>query len=179
MTTLPDWLLAWFNSPWLPVILCLGAFSDAFIGVSLFVLGEFFFVAGGYLVAQSAQWWIVPLIWASALLGDVLSYFVGKRYGKQIVHKYIRPKAKRRLHYRRAYRLMLKRGGMAIFIARITGPLSKFMPLLAGSMKLPFHSVFWASLWGIIIGTAQFFIMGYALAKGSDYWDHFWNLFFG
>ena len=76
MSALPDWLLAWFNSPWLPLILCLGAFSDAFIGVSLFVLGEFFFVAGGYLVAQSAQWWIVPLIWAAALLGDILSYFV-------------------------------------------------------------------------------------------------------
>lgn len=171
MSTLPDWLTAWLASPWLPAVLFAGAFADAFIGTSLFVLGELFFVAGGYVLAQHGQWWIVPLIWLGALSGDLISYAIGRYYGKQIVDRFVRRRAKRRLHYRRAYRLMEKRGGMAIFIARITGPLSKLMPLLAGSMKLPFSTVLYDSFWGVIIGTLQFFLIGWALAKGLDYWD--------
>ena len=171
MDALPDWLTALLASPWMPVVLFAGAFADAFIGTSLFVLGELFFVAGGYVVAKSGEWWLIPLIWAGALIGDIVSYVIGRFYGKQIVTRFVRKSAKRRLHYRRAYRLMLKRGGTAIFIARITGPLSKFMPLLAGSMKLSFHTVLFASIWGIILGTAQFFVIGWCLLKGLDYWD--------
>lgn len=171
MNILPDWLTAWLASPWLPAVLFFGAFADAFIGTSLFVLGELFFVAGGYMLAQNGQWWIVPLIWLGALSGDLISYGIGRYYGKQIIAHFIRRQAKRRLHYRRAYRLMKKRGSMAIFVARITGPLSKLMPLLAGSMKLPFATVLHASLWGVMIGTLQFFLMGWALAKGLNYWD--------
>lgn len=177
MNTLPDWLTALLSSPWMPFILFAGAFGDAFIGTSLFILGEIFFIAGGYVVAKSGEWWLIPLIWSGALLGDMISYWIGRHYGKNIIRKFIRPRAKRRLHYQRAYRLMLKYGGSAIFIARVSGPLSKVMPLLAGTMGFSFMKVLFASTFGIIVATLQFFIIGWCLLNGVDYWHSFWNIF--
>lgn len=173
--TLPDWLTAWFNSPWLPAILFFGAFADAFIATSLFVLGEIFFIAGGYAVAISGNWWLFPLIWLGALLGDLISYAIGIHYGEKILYKLIRRGKRRRLHYRKAKRIILKKGGMAIFTARLTGPVSKFMPLLAGSMNVPFKTVLIASIWGILLGTLQFLLIGYFLAQGVNYWEMIWD----
>ena len=175
---LSDWLYPYFNTAWLPAILFLGAFGDAFIGTSLIIWGEFVFIAGGYALALSdglaTNWWLIPLIWCGALAGDLSSYFIGRRYGEKIVERFIRGGAKRRLNYRRAKKVMRKRGGAAIFTARITGPAAKFMPFIAGTMHLSFKTVFTASLWGGIIGTFQFFLVGYFLAKGLNYWGTLW-----
>lgn len=173
---LSDWLMPYFDTAWLPAILFFGAFGDAFIGTSLIIWGEFVFIAGGYALAVSddglaANGWLIPLIWCGALTGDLSSYFIGRRYGEKMVDRFIRSGAKRRLNYQRAKKVMRKRGGAAIFTARITGPVAKFMPFIAGTMHLSFKTVFIASLWGVIIGTFQFFLVGYFLAKGLNYWD--------
>lgn len=165
---IPSWLNEWLASPWLPAILALGAFADAFLLTSVFVLGELFFIAAGYTLGLTAQWWLIPLIWGSALLGDLSSYWLGQGYGERIIRRFIHKGAKRRLNYLRAKRLMQKRGGIAIFTARLTGPIAKFMPFLAGTMNVPFYTVLWASLLGVIIGTIQFFIIGWLVAVGGN-----------
>lgn len=172
---LPDWLNQFLYSVWFVPILMLGAFADAFIGTGLFVLGEIFFVAGGYMFALTGNWWLFPLIWLAALVGDLASYFIGIYYGERIIRRFIRKGKRRRLNYLRARRIMQTKGGMAIFTARITGPVAKFMPFLAGSMNLPFKTVFIASFWGVILGTIQFFFIGFFLAQGLNYWDVVWN----
>ncbi len=72
--TLPDWLLGILQSHWLPLIIFTGAFGDAFIVSSLFVFGEFFFIGAGYGIAQDNHWWLLPVTWAGAFLGDCASY---------------------------------------------------------------------------------------------------------
>ena len=69
---------------------------------------------------------------------------------------------------------MLKKGGAAILTARLTGPAAKLMPLLAGSMRVPFNTVLVASTLGVVFGTLQFLLIGYFLAHGINYWDEIW-----
>ena len=53
---MPAWLAACFYSPYLPIILLIGSFGDAFLPTALFIWGEIFFVAGGYAVALHEQY---------------------------------------------------------------------------------------------------------------------------
>ena len=171
---MPNWLTPFIHSAWLPAILFAGAFGDAFIGTSLFVLGEIFFVAGGYAFAVTHDWTVIPLIWLGALFGDLISYAVGTRYGETIIRRFVGKGRKRRLHYHKARLIMLKKGGAAILTARLTGPAAKLMPLLAGSMRVPFNTVLVASTLGVVFGTLQSLLIGYFLAHGINYWDEIW-----
>lgn len=167
---LPDWLHNLLYSPWLPLIIFLGAFGDAFLLTSLFILGEFFFIAGGYAIATQHNWLLLPLIWIAATLGDCISYYIGRHYGESIVKRFIKIGAKRRLNYQRAKRLVQKHGVSAIITARVAGPIAKFTPFIAGVLNMPALKLSLASLLGVILGTAQFIAIGWFLAKGMNYW---------
>lgn len=174
---LPDWLQQLLHSPYLPLIIFLGAFGDAFLFTNLFILGEIFFIAGGYAIASHRNWLLLPLIWLAALLGNCASYYIGRRYGENIVRRFIKIGAKRRLNYQRAKRLIQKHGISAIITARIAGPISKFTPFIAGVLKMRAWQLSLASLCGIVIGTAQFVAMGWFLAKGLNYWQEIREFF--
>lgn len=77
----------------------------------------------------------------------------------------------------RAQRLLKTRGAMTVFSARLAGPISKFMPFLAGSLHMPLFSFLLASVTGIIAGTAQFIFAGWFLGKGIGS-RHFFYAFF-
>lgn len=167
---LPEWLHSLLHSPYIVPIILLGAFGDAFLLTSLFILGEIFFIAGGYVIASQNNWLLIPLIWLAATLGDYASYLIGKCYGENIINRYIRIGAKRRLNYQRAKRLLQKHGISTIITARIAGPISKFTPFIAGILGMSALKLSAASLCGVILGAAQFLLIGYFLSKGMNYW---------
>lgn len=163
---MPTWLTAFLNSSYLPVLLFLGAFGDAFLPTALFIWGEVFFIAAGYSVMLHQQYWLIPLIWAGAISGDCVSYLLGQRYGFSFLNRFIRKRPKLRLNARRAKGLIQRKGIITLVMARVSGPISKFTPFMAGSLKMPFSSFLLASVMGVLIGTAQFIFAGWALAKG-------------
>lgn len=169
MTTLPDWLQALLSSAWLPAVLFLGTFGDACLLTSLMIFGEIFFIACGYVIASTQHWWLLLPLWSGALLGDAASYFIGKSVGVRLAYRLIARRPKLRLNYYRAQRFIKEKGVISIFIARITGPIAKFMPFLAGVAKLRFVPFLGASLAGILVGSLQFLLIGWLLASGINY----------
>lgn len=167
---MPAWLAACFYSPYLPIILLIGSFGDAFLPTALFIWGEIFFVAGGYAVALHEQYWLILLIWLGAIGGDCISYMIGRHYGMPLLNRLTRKRPKLRLNAQRARRLIQRKGAITLVLARISGPVSKFTPFMAGSLKMPFFPFLIASIIGVLIGTAQFIFAGWALAKGIDLW---------
>ncbi|MDU8924953.1 DedA family protein [Pasteurellaceae bacterium LIM206] len=163
-----EWLNGWLSSPWLPLILYLGAFSDAFIFTALFVLGEVFFVAAGYAFANQQSPQSIAAIWLGAVSGDVLSYVLGRHYGMTLLYKWVKKRPKLRLNSQRAKSFIRQKGMPALILARIIGPISKITPFLAGSLKMPVVPFLTASILGVVIGTAQFVFAGWLLAKGMN-----------
>lgn len=167
---MPEWLSVWFNSPYLLFILFAGAFGDAFLPTAIFIWGEIFFVATGYVAALNNQYWAIGIIWLGALLGDCASYMIGRFYGIFLLNRLTRKRPKLRLNARRAKKLIRRRGAVTLILARISGPISKFTPFMAGSLKMSFLHFFIASVIGVLIGTLQFVFAGWALAKSIHWW---------
>lgn len=142
-----------------------GSFLDALIGPNLFVPGEPFLIGAGYLLSSGALYGVIAVL-CGGLLGDQLSFWIGRRFGAKgrrwmgsRIQKTRRPLARTRL-------LLKKRGPLVVTAARLLGPVAWIMPFLAGSYAMRWSTFTLYSLIGLSIGVGQFVLMGYLLAQG-------------
>ncbi|UEB50543.1 DedA family protein [Campylobacter curvus] len=94
---IPPWLSCALNSHYFSLIIFLGAFGDAFLFSAPFVFGEIFFIAAGYTLAHFSGYKIVLLVWMGAVLGDICSFFIGRRYAERILKKLTHKRPRLRL----------------------------------------------------------------------------------
>ena len=155
------------RSQWAYGVLFLGAFFETLIPTSLVVLGEVFFLAGALLAGMGALdfWAVLAVLYAGGLLGDNASYWLGRRYGASLFDRLERwPLLGRLIHrdnYQRGVAFFERRGAIAVFAARLSGPLSWVMPAMAGAFQLNYATFLRFNTLGIVIGIGQFMIVGY------------------
>lgn len=148
-------------------VLFLGAFFETLIPISLVVLGEVFFLAGALLAGMGALnvWAVLAVLYAGGILGDNASYWMGRRYGSSLFERLAHwPVLGRLVHhdnYRRGVEFFERRGAMAVFAARLSGPLSWVMPAMAGVFGLDYATFIRFNTLGILIGIGQFIVVGY------------------
>ena len=164
--------LSFLHSPWLLALLFGGAMADAIIGVGFFIYGEVFFLLGGYAIASGHGYWIVLLLWSGAWAGDLLSYWLGHKYGKSLLYGRLKKSKRLRANYRKARSQLHQRQKFAIFSARLLGPLSWVMPFIAGVAKVQPRTFMLYSGIGVLIGTTQFIVVGYLLHQGISMFDN-------
>lgn len=116
-------------------------------GSTIIVLSGFLIVAGkGNLTA------IILVATAGALFGDLLSLWLGKRYGGLFLR--MRFFRRRRKMIRFAQNFFVTHGGKSLFFARFLGPIRGIVPFIAGLSRLPqrtasFYILISSILWGI------------------------------
>jgi len=123
-------------------------------------------LVAGYLV------WVGRLRWApllavgiiSAVIGDNLGYWVGRRYGRVVLDRLERRLGPGRLA--RAERFVARYGAFAVFVARFIAGLRVLAGPLAGAMELPFGRFFLANLCGALLFVPYAVGIGYAIAYG-------------
>lgn len=148
-------------------VLFLGALFETLIPFSLAVLGEVFFLAGALLAGMGVLdlWAVLVVLYTGAIVGDNLSYWMGRRYGIVLFERLAHwPLLGRLLHaenYQRGMVFFQRRGAMAVFIARLSGPLSWVMPAMAGVFRLDYRVFLRFNTPGIIIGVGEFIVVGY------------------
>lgn len=148
-------------------VLFLGSFFETLIPTSLVVLGEVFFLAGALLAGMGALnvWVVLGVLYAGGILGDNASYWLGRRYGVSLFEHLARwPLMGRMLHhgtYQRGVAFFERRGALAIFGARLSGPLSWVMPAMAGMFRLKYATFLPFNTLGVVIGIGQFILVGY------------------
>jgi membrane-associated protein len=139
--------------------------------VGLPVPEETILVLAGYLV------WRGPLRLAlvlavgisSAVAGDNLGYWIGRRYGRDVLDRYgpflVTPE-----RLRSARDLMGRRGALAVFAARFVPGLRVLAGPLAGAGGLPFPAFFIANALGALVYVPFAVGLGYAVGYGlGDY----------
>jgi len=165
-------------------ILFLGSFFETIIPFCFFVYGEIFFLTGGILAGLGLlNIYIVSFVLIfGGILGDNFSYFLGKKYGNKFINyfenkkyfkKYINNK-----NILKGEKYIEKKGHYAIFLARISGPISWITPFLVGLLKYDFIKFLKYNTPGVIVGISQFIIIGYFFGNYLKIIFHYLDLFF-
>jgi membrane protein DedA with SNARE-associated domain/membrane-associated phospholipid phosphatase len=135
--------------------------TGAFVG--LVAPGEFTVVFGGVVAGQGKidVVALLAIVWAAAVAGDVTSYVLGRRLGREFLVRH-GPRVKiteARLEQVEAF--FHRHGGPTILIGRFIGLVRALAPFIAGASRMPFrrfipYDVIAAGLW-----SATFVLLGY------------------
>jgi membrane protein DedA with SNARE-associated domain len=118
------------------LVIAATAFAESFAFVSFFVPGFTILVAAGALVQTGT---IDPVSAAvagasGALIGDICSYAIGRRFGNALPHVW--PFRKHPGALEHGVTFFKKWGWPSVFIGRFFGPLRAFVPLAAGICRM-------------------------------------------
>jgi membrane protein DedA with SNARE-associated domain len=161
-----DWILSLDGEVALAIVFLVPALeASAFLGF-LFP-GEIAVLLGGVLASQGR----VPLVSvivaavAGAIIGDSIGYFVGRRWGHQLLRGIGRhiPFLGHRIdeHLVSAKAYVKRRGGAAIFLGRFTAALRVMVPGLAGMAKMPYGEFALYNIAGAVLWGTGFVLLGY------------------
>ena len=125
------------NQGWAPVIVAALAFGESIAILSFFVPATVILVGVGALIGVTGlEFW--P-IWsgaaAGAVLGDAVSYWVGRRFERATLASW--PLNRHPAMVERGERFFHRFGPWAVFIGRFFGPARAVVPLIAGIFAMP------------------------------------------
>ena len=130
-----------------------------------FVLpGESVLVLGGVLAARGrvGLWPVLAPSILGPMVGDVAGYWLGRRYGQEIV----RSRLGRR--WDRAHRWLSRKGGWSIFTARFLPFARTVLPSTAGAMRTRRLQFFAWDLPAVAVWAAGSCLLGYFAARNIE-----------
>jgi membrane-associated protein len=161
--SLVDWFLT-ISAVWAVAVVFLVPALETAVVLGLVLPGEVTIVLGGVLAGEGEVPLLAILIAGvvGPMTGDVIGYFLGRRYGEEIVRRKLKKK------WERAHRWLSKNGGAPIFLGRFLPFLRSVLPTTAGAMALrPSRFLAWdlpaASLWGVLSA-----LLGYFAARDFE-----------
>jgi len=133
------------------------AFGEALVGVGLVMPGSVLTVFSGWLAFHGKASILLIMVAAAcgALLGDLVSYGLGARYGELLWNnRWLKNRRKQRGMVQLAEVFFLEHGGKSVFFGRFLGPIRGLMPFVAGASRMrPWaffgYAAFSGILWGI------------------------------
>jgi membrane protein DedA with SNARE-associated domain/membrane-associated phospholipid phosphatase len=152
--------------------LLVGAMAFAETGAFLgFVApGEVTVIIGG-VVAGQGQINVIALIavvWSCAVLGDVVSYTIGGRLGREFLVRH-GPRVKiTEDRLEKVEDFFRRRGGLTIIVGRFIGLVRPIAPFLAGSSKMPFRRFIAFDIVAAGAWSTTFVVLGYVFWHSFD-----------
>jgi undecaprenyl-diphosphatase len=142
--------------------------TGAFIG--LVAPGETTVIVGGLVAGQGqiSLMVLIAIVWACAVLGDVTSYTLGRRLGRDFMVRHGgRVKiTEERLEQVEAF--FEKRGGMTILIGRFIGLVRAIAPFIAGASRMPLRKFLPYDVLGAGLWATTFCLLGYVFWRSFD-----------
>ncbi len=145
---------------WLPggaiyyVAIALIAFMESLVAIGVLVPGSTLIVFTGFLALHGKED-ITTIAWVSmigAFWGDFASYWLGARFGPDIINSRLMKKQKAVV--RKAEFFFARHGGKSVFFGRFIGPIRGFVPFVAGCARMKprafiSYGIISAILWGL------------------------------
>lgn len=136
-------ILEWVGglSSWVLVVVSAGlAFGETAILLDLVVPGEVGMVIVGAAAAR-ADYPLVPVVVAGmlgAVVGDSVSYAIGRRWGSRLVCRWDFTRRRFEPRMQRAERYFHTHGGWLVFVARFVGAFRAVVPLVVGTAGMTY-----------------------------------------
>ena len=149
---------------WIYFILFLIVFSETGIIFLTFLPGDTLLLAIGTLSAKSninLNIYLVNVFLVSgAILGNMLSYYIGYHYGRSMIKSGKMPFVKPE-NLIKAERFYQKHGGLAVILCRFFPIVRSFVPFVAGIGKMNWHKYLLYSVLGAILWIPSLTFLGY------------------
>ena len=148
------------------VIVCLIIIAETGLLVGFFLPGDSLLFTVGLMIGTDLLdvpiWLACILISASAIVGDQLGYFIGRKAGPAV---FKRPNSRffSQKNAERAQQFFVKHGAKAVIFAHYVPILRTFVPVAAGVGKMQYsyylrNNLIGAISWGIIVPLIGFFL---------------------
>jgi len=149
--------------PWTYVLVGVMAFLETGAFVGLIAPGETTILVGGVVAGQGEinLFALIALVWACAVAGDVTSFLLGRRLGRDFLERH-GPRVKiTHERLQQVEHFFARHGGKAVLIGRFVGLIRAVAPFIAGSSRMPLrrflpYDIIGAGLWG-----TTFCVLGY------------------
>lgn len=155
---------------WTYLLVGVLAFLETGAFVGLVAPGEFTVMLGGAVAGQGVI--SLPLImaitWASAFLGDTVSFLLGAKLGRGFLVRH-GPRfqiTEQRLKLVEGY--FARYGGRTIVIGRFIGIVRALAPFIAGTSRMPYGAFAPYSVLGTGVWAAAFTLIGYFFSQSLD-----------
>lgn len=141
-------------------------FAESGVLIGLFLPGDSLLFTAGFLASQGYLniWLLMPLMFVSAVLGDNVGYFFGKKVGPRIFEK------EDSLFFKKSYLIRSKvffekHGGKTLILARFIPIVRTFAPILAGVGEMNYRWFMINNLAGALFWAVGITLMGFLLGK--------------
>lgn len=156
--------------PWTYALVGFFAFAETGAFIGLIAPGETVMLLGGAVAGQGTinVYLLIALAWTMACAGDVTSFFLGRRLGREFLMKH-GPRfgfSHDRLHQVEDF--FSRHGGKTIFLGRFVGFVRAFAPFIAGSSGMRFRQFFPYSVLGCGIWIGVVIVIGYVFSRSID-----------
>lgn len=154
------------NAMWAGVILGTVTFVESLVVIGAFIPATGLLVVAGTMVAAGIldPWNVVLGCVIGAVLGDAVSYTIGRRLGSRVLrHKWLVPH-RRKVAWTRLY--CARYGVASIFIGRFFGPLRAFVPTMVGVLRMRRRTFQIANVTSAFVWVLAMVIPGWLVGKG-------------
>lgn len=153
-------LNAWAGTlgPWLYVVLFAVVFCETGLVVTPFLPGDSLLFAAGALASRAGSpinlWFLIPVIFAAAVIGDSVNYEIGKWLGPKVFTRKDSWLLNQN-HLHKAHAFYEKYGGKTIILARFIPIIRTFAPFVAGIGKMTYlhfisYNIIGAAMWVLL-----------------------------
>ena len=156
------------HSGWAFPVMFITSFGESFAFLSLLFPGtSILIVAGTLMSAGSLPYWpVLAGAIIGAVLGDSVSFWLGRRYGGGLCR--IWPFTRNPDLLPNGMRFFAKHGGKSVFIGRFFGPVRAVIPLAAGVLRMP-RGLFWlANITSAIVWAPMLVFAGDTIGNVGD-----------
>ena len=151
------------------VVLLFATFEAAPL-IGLLVPGMSIVIAGGFL-ARLGILDIGDVIFfaaVGAIAGDLIGYFIGRKYGYRFISKYGKYFFFKKEHLEKTKKLINKHTGKTLIIGRFNSLTRSFAPFVAGSTGVPLSKFLTYNIVGGISWAFVFVYIGYAFGQSYE-----------
>ena len=165
ITNLVDWL-----GPWAVIGVCVVIFAETGLMVGFFLPGDSLLFTLGMFVGSGVVGTplgvVLPLMFASAVLGNSTGYLIGYQVGPKV---FDRPDSRlfKREHIDRTHAFFERHGGKAIILAQFVPIVRTFTPVAAGVGRMSYRHFFTYNLIGALLWGIGVTSLGYWLGSFS------------
>jgi membrane protein DedA with SNARE-associated domain/membrane-associated phospholipid phosphatase len=164
---MPYWLMGWFNHYGYAVLVVAVVLEN--IGIP--APGQTALLAAGFLAHrhQLALPWVIVTAAVSAVLGDNLGFWLGRRGGRRWLERHARLFRMTPERREKVERFFARHGPKTVFIARFVSGIQTFAAVAAGLSGMPWRTFLLYNITGAITWAVTISLTGYFFGES-------WNL---
>lgn len=156
------------HQQWAGVMVGLLALGESLLVIGILIPASVLMLLVGGLVGHGVLNPLPIIAWGAvgAIVGDALSYYLGRLLGPTILRRW--PLSKQRRAVARARYFFYKHGMLSIFAGRFMGPLRAVVPTVAGVLKMSHWRFQIANVLSAFIWIPVMLIPGYVAGRSLD-----------